>query len=99
MAFGRLSRRNQVHNTVADQIPASHLLQGFSQQWPVFWVVIPQERFMQAALTEFSYGAERFAVSSDRLQRIASGVIHGGCGCHRRGIERLHLIGPKAVPF
>lgn len=31
------------------------------------------------------------------MQRVLFAVVHGDGGCHRRGVERLHLVGVEAV--
>ena len=71
-----------MHNAVADQIPASHLLQSFSQQRPVFRVVIAQKSLVEASLVETFNGGDLVAVSFDALQRIETRVVHRSRGGH-----------------
>lgn len=83
VAFWWLPGRDQVHDTIANKVPAPHLLQGFPQQRPVVRVVIAQERFVQSALTEFLCCAERLALSPDRFEGVASSMVHRRRGRHR----------------
>src|SRR5690606_1406280 len=52
LPVGGLARWNQLFFAVADQIRAPHFLQGFTQQWPVFRIVVAQEGLVQAALAQ-----------------------------------------------
>lgn len=97
VAFGWLSRWNQVLRAVADEISPAHLFQRFAQKGPVVGVVVAQKSLVQASLTEFFHGAQRLAVALDPLQGVHARVIHRRGGGHGRGIKSLYLVSPEAM--
>ena len=42
----RLMKRDQMFFPVPDQVRATHVFERFTQQRPVIWIVVAQERFM-----------------------------------------------------
>ena len=82
---------------VANQITAAHALQGGTQQFPVFRIVVTQKRFMRAPNHATSGRFHHFRIIRHFVQRIFAGVVHGGRHRHRGWHKGLYLIQLKII--
>ncbi len=79
---GRLMQWNQLVLTRPDQISAAHTGQRFAQHRPAFWIVITQERLVQATLFFTFNDGDAIAFVRNLAQRVLARVVHGRGGGH-----------------
>ena len=77
---------------VTNQIFTSHGNQAFTDNWPTCWVVVTQQRLMQAALAALLRHWHHLTGVLDVFQRVQLSVINGRRIRHWRWIEVLHLV-------
>jgi len=90
---------NKVRFTIADEVAATKVGEGFSEQRPVCRIVVSQKGFVQSTLARLAHGFDFFGLSAHFTQRVFASVVHGGGRGHWRRVKRLHLICAKTVAF
>ena len=94
-----LPERHEVMLPVTDQFRASHVLECFAKQRPVFGIVIAKKCLVESSLLHSFWNKDVFAGPAHPMQGVFAGVIHGR-GIRHRGWEKgLNLIGPETVPL
>ena len=52
-----------MHGAVTDEIAATHLFEGFAQQWPILGIVVTQKCFVQSPLAQAFDGPHLVAIA------------------------------------